>query len=78
MFWGIWHKTTTRDRNPIATCAAATHEEAKHLLTPKVPFVASEVVVEPLARPGEAVVSRFYSDTGPVLGEDQLREESKK
>jgi len=71
MKWGAWHRTSPTSMKPLATCDAETHEEAVAILEPKCPV--ADVKVEPLAEQGKSHVGRYYTQTGPVLTEEDLR-----
>ena len=71
MKWGAWHRTTPRTMKPLASCEANSHEEAKEILLPQCPV--TDVVIEPLAEEGKSHVGRFFSKSGPVLTEEDLR-----
>lgn len=71
MRWGAWRRSEPRTGKPLASCEAGSHEEAMRILLPK--CSTTDVVIEPMAEPGKSHVGRFFSKSGPVLTEDELR-----
>lgn len=71
MKWGIWHRDTPLSKKPLATAEADTHEEAKKKLTPL--GYGFFVKVEPVPEPGRSRVGRYFTQTGPVLSEEDLQ-----
>jgi hypothetical protein len=73
MKWGMWHKSSPVALKPLATCEAYTYDEACRILLPKSPI--TDVVIEPLLEKNKSNVGRYYTQTGPVLTEEDLKNE---
>lgn len=76
MKWGAFAKSAQNTGRPLATCEADSHHEAVRKLAKDCPLLMDNVNVEPINEAGRSHVGRFYSQTGPVLSEEEIRREA--
>ena len=71
MKWGLWARSKS-GVEPIDTCEADSHAEAFAKFQRHATVSETEMIVEPMAKPGQCHDSRHYSQSGPVLSQKDL------